>query len=65
MKIKLNGKPIETTSQTINDLIDEYNQKRQTLVVEQNMHILDKGDYGTSILNAGDVVEFIRFMGGG
>ncbi len=65
IQVKLNGQLITTTSTTILDLISEYQQEKTMIVVEHNLTILDKQAYASTQLNNDDVIEFIRFMGGG
>jgi thiamine biosynthesis protein ThiS len=65
VKITLNGRDKQTDSKTIDELLDEFEQKKAAIVVEQNLNILNKDDYINTPVNEGDKIEFIRFMGGG
>lgn len=66
MKIILNG--IETELEkpvSLNHLIDMYDMKRETVVVEVNGGLPDKSEYDSTLTKEGDVIELIRFVGGG
>ncbi len=66
MKIILNGKEVELKkSKTIADLVSEINVKSQLFAVEKNLEIINKEDYGTSLINEGDEIEIVSFTGGG
>lgn len=66
MKIILNGIGTELDSPVnLGRLIDLYDMKRETVVVEVNGDLPDKSDYETIMTKDGDVIELIRFVGGG
>lgn len=67
MQITVNGKPVESTENiTVIELLKEQNVETPEYVsVELNGDILDREAYATTIVSAGDVVEFLYFMGGG
>ncbi|PLX67922.1 MAG: thiamine biosynthesis protein ThiS [Denitrovibrio sp.] len=66
MKIMLNGETVELEAPlTFNELIDKYDMKRETVVVEINGDLPDKSTYGATQTKDGDVIELIRFVGGG
>ncbi|EKD28287.1 MAG: Thiamine biosynthesis protein ThiS [uncultured bacterium] len=66
MQIKLNGKNenIENVD-TITDLLFKFSINQKTVVVEVNSKITGYKDFDKVSLKEGDVVEIIRFMGGG
>ncbi|MCK5851848.1 sulfur carrier protein ThiS [bacterium] len=66
MRITLNGKEkriVEGTSLT--DLIDELKLKDSPIVAEVCGKIIKPEDYAALILEDGNIVELIRFVGGG
>jgi len=65
MHITLNGEEKITSSKNIEELLDEYNQKKAAIVVEVNLDIIAKNNYQSTPIKNGDKIEFIRFMGGG
>ncbi len=66
MNIQLNGSAKEVTNQTsIADLLDEHKLERATVIIEHNKKLLSDTASLTSPLNEGDVIEIVRFVGGG
>lgn len=66
VKIKLNGKESEIkTGATVSDLLLKWKIRPELVTVEVNENILQKLDYETTPLKAGDNVEFVFYMGGG
>ncbi|HIJ96282.1 MAG TPA: sulfur carrier protein ThiS [Desulfuromonadales bacterium] len=69
MKITINGKETELAenrARTIDSLLEELDvSQRLYVTVELNGEILDRAAYETSVVNEGDVIEFLYFMGGG
>ena len=68
MEIKLNGKD-ETLSEenlSITELLKLKNVEMPEMVsVEYNGEILDRENFDSTQVKAGDAVEFLYFMGGG
>ena len=65
MKVCLNGEKIETTSITIEQLINEKGFDLLGLVVEVNLEIIKKENWGKTSLSSDDKIEFVTFVGGG
>jgi len=66
MQIILNGENAELENAlSLNELIDKYDMKRETVVVEYNGELPDKGLYDSIKTKEGDKIELIRFVGGG
>lgn len=64
--IKVNGKIKEYgNSITIESLILQEGYKKDIVVVEVNEKIIKKNEYGTYMLENGDKVEILKFVGGG
>jgi sulfur carrier protein len=66
MEIRLNGDPkrIEGDSDIL-ALVGSLGLDPQWVVVEHNLHALDRSRWGATPLAEGDQVEIVRFMGGG
>ncbi len=61
--MKVNGQEKEfKENTTIIDLLNEYGLKKDRVVVEINLDIIDDYDY---IINKEDEIELISFVGGG
>jgi len=66
IQITLNGKPNEIRAGlTVSDLLLKWKIRPELVTVEVNEHILQKLDYDSTTLAAGDKVEFVFYMGGG
>jgi len=69
MNITINGKEtaiIENPARTVDSLLEELDvSQRLYVTVELNGEILDRTAYETTLVNEGDAIEFLYFMGGG
>ena len=65
MKISVNGKEISFNGNTLKDLIQNYNLKPELIAVEKNREIVNKDSYDSEAVNEGDIIELVRFVGGG
>jgi len=66
MKLFVNGEPFETSGAgTISDLLSELSIEAVRVAVEVNLSIIRRADYSTFMLNDGDKVEIVNFVGGG
>ena len=64
--IKLNGKDAELPAgQSVIDLIASRELKPQMVVVEINGTIVARASFAETILESGDEVEIVHFVGGG
>lgn len=64
--MKLNGKEIYVKpNTTILKLLKELEIEIDSVVVEVNLDIIENHQYSSYILNSDDIVEVIRFVGGG
>ena len=66
MKVELNGSPREVGEGTdVLSLVGSLGLDPQWVVVEHNLHALDRSRWESTALSDGDQVEIVRFMGGG
>jgi thiamine biosynthesis protein ThiS len=66
IKIHLNGKPQEIKAgMTVTDLLTKWRMKPELVTVEINEEILQKLEYESKVIQNGDHVEFVFYMGGG
>lgn len=64
--VRINGKDApDVVSLSVLEYLKQSCYKLQHVVVELNEEILPKEAYGKTILNDGDVLEILSFMGGG
>ena len=65
-KIQLNGNPYEINTETnINQLLNKLKIQKTKVAIELNGVIVEKNKYPKIILNKGDKVEIVHFIGGG
>ena len=66
MNIIINGKTQELEAPyTITQLLTRMELADERVAVEYNGDILSQTNYATTVLAAGDVLEVVRFVGGG
>lgn len=66
IRIHLNGKPHEAAAATsVHDLIVSLDLHPEMIVVERNRTILRRDDYAEAMIEEGDVLELVHFVGGG
>ena len=65
-KIQLNGNPYKINANTnLNELLNKLKIKKNKVAVELNGTIVEKDKYPKVVLNKGDKVEIVHFIGGG
>jgi len=65
-KIQLNGDPYEINNGTnLNELLNKLKIQKNKVAIEVNGKIVEKNKYPNLILNKGDKVEIVQFIGGG
>ena len=66
MQITLNGKPHELQVHTsIQELLDQLRLDCLQIVVEHNRNIISRQRLAETVLQDGDILEVIHFVGGG
>ena len=66
MTIRLNGEPFEIAGPlSIAALLAELNIDPRRVAVEHNLDIVKRARYDTTMVNEGDEVEIVNFVGGG
>ncbi len=63
--VKINGENLQIAGKTLMEYLmtTDYDLKR--IAVERNGDIVPKAQYGETILQEGDAVEIVSFVGGG
>ena len=65
-KIQLNGSPYIINNETnLNQLLNKLRVQKNKVAIEVNGVIVEKNKYPKVILNKGDKVEIVHFIGGG
>lgn len=66
MKIILNGEKKDIPDGiTVIGLLEHLNIQHQRVAVERNEELVKKSAYAETVLNEGDALEIVSFMGGG
>ena len=64
--ITVNGKQIQLTSEmSVADYLEQNNYQINRIAVEMNEEILPKYSYSETMLEDGDRLEVVTFVGGG
>ena len=50
---------------TISDLLRQLSLDRARIAVEHNRRVIPRAEHGAALLNHGDAVEIVTFVGGG
>ena len=65
-KIQLNGKPFDLGNETnLKKLLKDLKISENKVAIEINGIIIEKNKYSQVVLNKGDKVEIVHFIGGG
>jgi len=66
MQVHVNGVRQEIPPKTtVSQLLAQLKILPERIVVEINLKVIDRADYGRSLLKEGDQIEIIGFVGGG
>ncbi len=66
LTIRLNGEPYEIAGPvTISVLLAQLNIDPRIVAVEHNINVIKRQQYDQTVVNDGDEVEIVRFVGGG
>ena len=66
MQIHVNGEPKNfTDGLTLLELINHIQMPVQRIAVELNQVVVRRSDWETTLLNDGDKIEIVQFVGGG
>jgi sulfur carrier protein len=66
MRVTVNGTAREIPSgMTVRDLVVHLGLDGGPVAVEKNMEVVPRAQHAGAVLNEGDVVEIVHFVGGG
>ena len=63
--VKVNGEPLDIAGKTIAEYLATTNYDVKRIAVERNGDIVPKAQYGETVLQDGDSIEIVSFVGGG
>jgi sulfur carrier protein len=65
MDLTVNGEVKQVSCVTVSDLLIVLGIESRQVAVELNLGIVPRDMYESTILNAGDSIEIVHFVGGG
>jgi thiamine biosynthesis protein ThiS len=65
MKVFVNGELKEVETATLAELITELDLPAARIAIELNREVVRRSDWGSTMLNDGDRIEIVHFVGGG
>ena len=63
--VKVNGEEKNIAGKTIAEYLSTTNYDMKRIAVERNGDIVPKAQYGETVLQDGDSIEIVSFVGGG
>ncbi|MBQ7931915.1 MAG: sulfur carrier protein ThiS [Clostridia bacterium] len=63
--VKINGKALDIAGKTLAEYLSSTDYDPKRIAVERNGEIVPKAMYGETVLEDGDCVEIVSFVGGG
>ena len=63
--VKVNGESLDIAGKTITEYLADASYDIRRIAVERNGDIVPKAQYGEAVLQDGDTVEIVSFVGGG
>ena len=63
--VKINGENLDIAGKTLAEYLETTNYDPKRIAVEKNGDIVPKAQYGENLLEDGDSLEVVSFVGGG
>ena len=63
--VKVNGEQMDLAGKTVAEMLMQLGGEQTRIAVERNEEIVPKAAYADTVLQDGDAVEVVRFVGGG
>lgn len=63
--VKINGEELNIAGKTVAGYLATTNYNPKRIAVERNGYIVPKAEYGETVLEDGDSIEVVSFVGGG
>ena len=63
--VKVNGEQMDLAGKTVAEMLTQLGGELTRIAVERNEEIVPKSAYADTVLQDGDAVEVVRFVGGG
>ena len=66
MQVTINGENRDVKEGlTVLALLEDLELQPEAMVVQRNENVIERSDFATIQLDEGDVIELVRFVGGG
>jgi len=66
MQVTINGENRDVKEGlTVLALLEDLELQPEAMVVQRNENVIERSDFATIQLEEGDVIELVRFVGGG
>ena len=63
--VKINGESLELAGKTVAEYLTQTDYDRNRIAIERNGEIVPKAAYDETVLEDGDSLEVVSFVGGG
>ncbi|MDO5344695.1 MAG: sulfur carrier protein ThiS [Lachnospiraceae bacterium] len=63
--VRINGEEKKVQGMKLTEYLEAEGYRQETIAIECNEEILSKSEYDKKILQDGDVLEIVNFVGGG
>ena len=63
--VKVNGKEFDIAGKTVSAFLADTDYAINRIAIERNGEIIFKAQYDTTVLQDGDCIEVVSFVGGG
>ena len=63
--VKINGKDYDVSGVTITEYLASTEYKKELIALERNEEIVPKAEYDNTVIEDGDIIEIVSFVGGG
>lgn len=63
--VTINGEPVQASGQILLDYLKTAGYDPARVAVERNWEMIPKADYDKTVLQPGDSLEIVHFVGGG
>lgn len=63
--VKINGENLDAAGKTISEYLEMGHYNPKLVAVERNEEIVPKARYAETVIEDGDVIEVVSFVGGG
>ena len=65
LHIQVNGEDRNVTATTLTALVEELGLDPRKVAIERNLEIVPKSEHAFTVLEEGDRLELVQFVGGG